>query len=302
MLKISAVLIVKNESEMLARCLDSVKGVDEIIVCDTGSEDNTIEIAKKYTDKVFTDFVWCDDFAKARNHALSKATGDWILSIDADEYLHDLAEVRRVAEQAESHNELAVDCYLIHEGTKVTHCFPRLFKRCPEVWWEGAVHNHVCFFPPHKKQVTAGDVKITYGYSPAHEKDPERSLRILTKEVERTGNARETYYLGREYWYRRNYLKCIEIMEQYLPKSHFLMEKADAYLLVARCYWAMAMGDQARLNCMQAIMINPHFKEAVLFMSLLAGKGTGDPTWEANGEWWEKASENSQNTNVLFKS
>ena len=80
-------MIVKNEESCLAKALESVKDADEIIVCDTGSTDRTIEIAKQYTDKVYTDYVWNDNFAEARNHAAKKCTGDYILIIDADEYL-----------------------------------------------------------------------------------------------------------------------------------------------------------------------------------------------------------------------
>ena len=68
---ISACLIVKDESSVLQRCLSSLKGVaDEIVVVDTGSTDNTKEMASKYTEKVF-DFEWCDDFSAARNFANS---------------------------------------------------------------------------------------------------------------------------------------------------------------------------------------------------------------------------------------
>ena len=70
---VSLCMIVKNEEDVLARCLDSVKDlVDEIIIVDTGSKDRTKEIAHTYTDNVF-DFVWIDDFAAARNFAFSKA-------------------------------------------------------------------------------------------------------------------------------------------------------------------------------------------------------------------------------------
>ena len=71
----------------LYRCLESVKPIaDEIIVCDTGSSDRTMEIAREYTDQVY-EIPWDDDFAAARNRSIEKATGDWVLWIDADEYL-----------------------------------------------------------------------------------------------------------------------------------------------------------------------------------------------------------------------
>jgi glycosyltransferase involved in cell wall biosynthesis len=84
---ISLCMIVKNESHNLHRCLQSVQGfVNQIIVVDTGSEDNTVEIARSYGAEVYF-FEWCDDFAAARNYSLSFATGDWILILDADEKL-----------------------------------------------------------------------------------------------------------------------------------------------------------------------------------------------------------------------
>lgn len=67
MITVSLCMIVKNEEDILARCLDSLKGLmDEIIIVDTGSTDRTKEIAANYTDKIY-DFSWCDDFAAARN-------------------------------------------------------------------------------------------------------------------------------------------------------------------------------------------------------------------------------------------
>ena len=84
---VSLCMIVRDAAQNLALCLDSVKNaVDEIIIVDTGSCDNTVEIAKKYTDKVYF-FKWCDDFAKARNASLRRATKDWVLVLDDDEVL-----------------------------------------------------------------------------------------------------------------------------------------------------------------------------------------------------------------------
>ena len=81
-MKFSLCMIVKNESRTLARCLDSLKDImDEIIIVDTGSTDDTKKIASRYTTKIY-DYEWSDDFAAARNFAFSKAVGDYIYSAD----------------------------------------------------------------------------------------------------------------------------------------------------------------------------------------------------------------------------
>ena len=84
---VSVCMIVKNAQGTLYRCLDSIKPIaDEIIICDTGSTDRTIEITREYTGQVHQ-IPWDDDFAAARNGSIRHATKDWILWIDADEYL-----------------------------------------------------------------------------------------------------------------------------------------------------------------------------------------------------------------------
>lgn len=89
MITISLCMIVKNEEQVLSRCLDSLAGLmDEIIIVDTGSCDRTREIAARYTDKIY-DYIWKDDFADARNFAFSKASMEYIYTADADEVLDD---------------------------------------------------------------------------------------------------------------------------------------------------------------------------------------------------------------------
>ena len=84
---ISACMIVKNEAAFLEGCLSSLSGhVDEIIVVDTGSDDETPAIAQQFGCRVLQ-YEWRDDFSAARNIALDRATSDWILYIDADERL-----------------------------------------------------------------------------------------------------------------------------------------------------------------------------------------------------------------------
>ena len=87
MATISLCMIVKNEEKILARCIDSLEGIyDEAIIVDTGSTDQTKAVAAQYTDKVY-DFEWIDDFAAARNFAMSKASCDYVYMADADEVL-----------------------------------------------------------------------------------------------------------------------------------------------------------------------------------------------------------------------
>lgn len=80
---ISAVVITHNEEENIRDCLESIKWADEIIVVDSGSQDKTIEIAKEYTDRVFTK-EW-EGFGRQKEYAKSLVKYDWVLSIDADE-------------------------------------------------------------------------------------------------------------------------------------------------------------------------------------------------------------------------
>lgn len=86
---ISLCMIVKNEAQNLPRLFESIEGCfDEVVICDTGSTDNTVEIAKQYGARVEY-FTWVNDFAKARNYAFSKATSDFIMWLDGDDVLSD---------------------------------------------------------------------------------------------------------------------------------------------------------------------------------------------------------------------
>ena len=293
---IGAAIIAKNESALISRCLESIRGLDEIVVVDTGSTDNTKEIAGKYTDKVFDDFTWDDNFAKARNHVKAKVTADWILSIDCDEILHDISKLREAVELAEQRGVLAIDCALIAEDNGQRNTYPRLFKNSPQINWVGAIHNHLSVLGEK-----IGNVRITYGYSPAHRNDPDRAFRILKKEVETRPDAiREMFYLGREYWYKKDYQECVKILGSYVQKSRFLAEKAEAFFIMAQAYFNMGMGDDARDACAQVMIINPTFKEAVLYMAKLAGDGSENERWQKNANQWKKMAETAENNDVLF--
>ncbi len=98
-------MIVKNEEQYLERCLTALKPIlesidSELIIADTGSTDNTVEIAKKFTDNVYH-FEWINDFAAARNSTLERAYGEWYMFIDADEILQDCTDIIRFFKSGE---------------------------------------------------------------------------------------------------------------------------------------------------------------------------------------------------------
>ena len=102
-MKLSQCMIVKNEEQNIERALSWGKGiVCEQIVVDTGSTDRTIEIAKQMGAKVY-EFTWINDFAAAKNFAISKAMGDWIAFLDADEYFseEDAKKLPKLLEELE---------------------------------------------------------------------------------------------------------------------------------------------------------------------------------------------------------
>lgn len=145
--KLSAVLIVKNESQHLARCLESlVKHVDEIVVVDTGSTDDTVKIAHNFGARV-EHFEWCDDFSAARNASLDHATGDWALWIDADEVV-DESSWKSIYEGIIRPHFGGYFIRIVNftdenENSRYTHCPVRLFQLRPEIRFSGRIHEQI---------------------------------------------------------------------------------------------------------------------------------------------------------------
>lgn len=150
MISISICLIVKNEEVLLSRCLDSLEGIgDEIIIVDTGSTDNTKQIAAKYTDKIY-DFKWVDDFAAARNFAFSKATKEYIYSADADEILNEenhrkFMEIKQILLSEIEIVQMKYTNQLQHGTTYNfnTEYRPKLFKRLRLFTWIDSIHETI---------------------------------------------------------------------------------------------------------------------------------------------------------------
>ncbi|WP_003540187.1 glycosyltransferase family 2 protein [Desulfotomaculum nigrificans] len=169
---ISLCMIIKNEEHNLPRCLSSAKDcVDEIIVVDTGSDDNSVEIAKQFGAKVFF-YQWDDDFAAARNFSISKATGDWVIYLDADEELEPdcASRFRALAENPE------VEGYYFHinnlcdNDDALRHINVRMFRNKPQYRFDGQLHEQILNAiqdsnPGHQSPVVDSGITILhYGY------------------------------------------------------------------------------------------------------------------------------------------
>ena len=180
---LSACIIVKNEEKLLEQCLESVKDVvNEIIIVDTGSTDNTVEIAKRYTNKVYF-HEWQDNFSEARNHSLQYATGDWILIIDADEKLEkgDVPILRHALKRNEYNSIFFSVLSDLPSGISKNYS-QRVFRR-GKGHYDGVVHNQL---------VCEGDSLITdirmyhYGYNLSPEqmqKKFKRTESLLKKQL-----------------------------------------------------------------------------------------------------------------------
>ena len=144
---LSVIIIAKNEEANLRRCLESVKWADEIIVLDSGSTDSTVSIAKQYTDKVYlTDWL---GYGIQKQRALDHATGDWVLSLDADESVTDALKqdiIQGIAK--ENVDGYRVPILLNFYGKQLNHSWSprhhiRLYKRDGAQYTDKIVHEEV---------------------------------------------------------------------------------------------------------------------------------------------------------------
>ena len=310
---ISVSAIIKDEQEMLPKMLKSVKGVDEIVIQDTGSTDKSIEIAKEAGAKVFTEYKWGQDkeyphgnFSIPRNISKSHCTGDWLLIIDGDEELISMIPtIRKLLEEPFMKHK---DVILFHVDTGLENNLqPRMFRNSSEIDWVGAAHNKVCIRQPDGsyKDISHGDgvfistLNLKAKYSPNHKVMPDRTLDIMTHEVNKgvqsIGHIQYTrylYYISREYLNRQDPFRTLFYLEEYVGIAPPTNEKADAYYIIGTCYLNLNKLEKALAAFLQAVKFLPSFKAAwIMIHNLAAGK---------HKRMFKKMSQMADNDNVLF--
>lgn len=233
---ISLCMIVRNEEAVLGRCLQSIADlVDEIILVDTGSTDDTKAIAAQFEAKLY-DFPWQDDFSAARNFAVEQAVGDYWLWMDADDVVdkenHD--KLRRILEHPNA--DMIFLPYGLDPdaaGTPGTVTFrERIFRRSLNYRFEGTVHEAVS----PRGTVRYGDAMFLHRKETPG--DPDRNLHIYQQKLLRgeSFSPREQYYYGRELFDHGAYRAALPVLEQFLEeKSIWQQDAIGACLLCGQC-------------------------------------------------------------------
>ncbi len=282
---LSCCLIVKNEAAFLEQCLNSIKDhVDEIIIVDTGSTDETVEIARRFTDKLYF-HPWENSFSKARNQALAYATGDWVFTIDADEeLLLDSGEkLRQAIRGAGNADAILVNIISTYSSGNKTarHNFERLFKNNGIIHYEGIVHNRVV----GATAIKASRIELMhYGYNVEEKKANEKFLRtteLLKQQIrEEPDNPMPHHYLGTSYLSRgqnrealSESLRAIELADQQ-HNSHplYLWTHHNA----AMAFFRLGDLEQARHYSVKALEIFPGHLDSLYALTMIAAE---------KGEW-----------------
>lgn len=209
-------MIVKNEENNLKECLSKVADyADEIVIVDTGSSDNTKAIALEFTDKVY-DFKWCNDFSKARNFSLSKANNDWILVLDADEYVTDFFQysleefisnpdnVCKAGRIKRSNIMEAAD-----ENKKYIEKINRIFNK-KYFHYRGTIHEQVTAIDGKAYETELVDITVEHvGYTNEalnRTNKVKRNIDLLEEAAEANPNDPYIYFqLGKSYYLLKDY-------------------------------------------------------------------------------------------------
>lgn len=257
-MKLSVCMITKNEQRCIERCLKSCAGaVDEIIMVDTGSTDETVNIAKRLGVRVLH-FTWQNNFSLARNFALQHASGDWILSLDADEYFArgEAKKLKTFVEKISRQNP-DVDCisvrqYQLDASGKTDEFVGKeiLFKNNAGIEFEGVIHEHLMKKNASLKVMAAppGEVSFLHdGYIGALNREKSlRNMKLLQEELKKNSEDAMLYnYMAQSSFPLRDYEGVLRYSLEFLNR----VQKPSAHVL------------RALLWCQEALRMLPLPKE-----------------------------------------
>lgn len=250
MIPISVCIITKNEAENLQKCLEALKPYPfEIVVTDTGSTDNSPEIARQYTDRVY-EFTWINDFSAARNFCISRASHNMILSLDTDEFLRPLdwnALQKALEEHPKSLGAIELFSYFDVEGETKRQVvrLERLFNRR---YYQFVNPIHEVLVPTGRMTPSSYDAPVSVdhvGYQGTKEKlkeKAERDISLIRTEIEADPeNPYLHFQLGQSYMLMRDHENALLWFRKAMELGP--MPGAD-YTLVLLCNYAGILLDE----------------------------------------------------------
>lgn len=270
---IGLAMIVHNDQDHLAQCLESVKGqVQEMVIVDIGSTDETKAIARQYTDKVF-EFSWDDDFSAARNFSIDQLTTSWVLIMNADERLEETTSgLERLLTQHPDTDAFYLNIYQNAPDQETEDTFPdlRLFRRDPDYRFKGRVYETLQL-PAASKclNVTKPVIhRISTPESLSRAKH-ERNLDILQRMDSESSLVR--YVMGLELFHLKRYEEALPHLQKALnsiQSDDILRTVLIRYLI--RCLNALGKHAEAIGICIRETKLYPdycdlHFEGGVIF-------------------------------------
>ncbi|WP_099469347.1 tetratricopeptide repeat-containing glycosyltransferase family 2 protein [Konateibacter massiliensis] len=255
MVTISLCMIVKNEEDVLERCLSSVSQLaDEIIIADTGSTDRTKEIAAKFTDQIF-DFPWINDFSAARNFVFEKATKDFILWLDADDIImpEDRVKFKELKEELTEDTDIVMMRYntaFDEQGRVIFSYFrERLSKKSRNFKWKEPVHEYLEF----GGVILHSEAAITH--AKMKKTTSARNVEIYESILERGEelSPRGMYYYARELKDHERFDEAIKMFSQFLDSElGWVEDNISACIELAKCYQLTKQPEKALESMMRS--------------------------------------------------
>ena len=253
---LSVCLIVRDEVDVISRCLSCVKNfADEIIVVDTGSADCTVEEVKKFTDKIYF-YKWQDDFSAARNLAFDKATCDYVMWLDADDVItsENCTRIRNLVDNGGF--DMAYLVYAAAFDKDVpTYLYnrERIFRRAENYRFSGAVHEAVI----PRGRIVYSDARIDH--KKLKSGDPMRNLKIYQNQIACgiSLDERAKFYYGRELMYNKMYCEAVAVLENFLSGNGWIENKIEACINLYYCYSALNDNNSAQQCLLKSLMYAP---------------------------------------------
>lgn len=257
---ISVCMIVKNEEEVLGRCLDAIDGLhDELIIVDTGSTDRTIEIAESYGAKVLHyEWIAPGHLGEARNVGLDAATGEWVFVIDADEILTGAKDVRHWVENIPDEAITAVSQkfknYDAAGNVEIEWWQPRLWRRGLYRYVHRAHEVPVETVDSKKLKQVAIDTIIEHRPKAGDSTGKAQNLlAMLELDIsERPDDSHSTYFLHRQYALLERWDDCIKMGRRYLALNKGV-DNYDCLGTLATAYTHLGQWQEA-VDCLHLAM------------------------------------------------